>query len=120
MITFKHNIRKEFESYAKDAIQDGVITFDNQDDWHYHLFNKDHYIIGYYNASQWLKKYNIDAFEAIAFIQEYENDMFGECKIYDNSESTVNMLAYILGEQWLSEEYAQEFIKLNLKGVCNV
>ena len=96
----KQSIKTELENYLLDLINDGVLTDKNIQDWHFHAFNEDYYIIGYYNASQWLKKHNIDAFEAISICQEYEKENFGECyKIYDNSEETVNMLAYIYGEE---------------------
>jgi hypothetical protein len=48
-------------------------------------------VIGYYNAEQWLNEHDISAFEAIQVCQQYEKDNFGECRIYDNAESTVNM-----------------------------
>ena len=95
---------EEFQSHATDKVNDGILTLENRDDWHFHLFNEDYYIIGYYNASEWLKRHNIDAFEAISTCIEYENDNFGEVlKTYDNSEVTVNMLVYILGEEWIND-----------------
>lgn len=94
------SVKTELKSYLLDLINDGVLTDENTEDWHFHAFNEDYYIIGYYNSSQWLKKHNIDAFEAIGICQQYEIDNFGEChKVYDNSESTVNMLVYIYGEE---------------------
>ena len=47
------------------------------EDLHHKLFNEDYYIIGYYNCEQWLKKHNLNIFEAIAFVQDYESEMFG-------------------------------------------
>lgn len=100
----KSSIKAELASRVIDLINDGVLTNDNRDDWHFHAFNEDYYVIGYYEASQWLKKHDIDPFEAIGICQEYEREQFGECtKTYDNSETTVNMLAYIYGEELLSE-----------------
>lgn len=70
---------------------------------HNECFNEDYYIIGYYQASEWLKKHNIDAFDAIDYVISYEKSNFGETNTAINSESIVNMLAYILGEQIISE-----------------
>ena len=99
----KNSVRTELKNYLLDLINDGVLTNENVDDWHFHAFNEDYYIVGYYEASQWLKKHNIDAFEAVRICQEYEIEHFGEChKVYDNSETTVNMLAYFYGEELIS------------------
>ena len=104
------SIISEFEALATDKVNDGILTNDNREDWHFYMFNEDHYIIGYWNATEWLKTHDIDAFEAISTCIEYENDNFGEVsKKYDNSEETVNMLAYVLGEQWINEA-GEEFI----------
>jgi hypothetical protein len=70
---------------------------------HNECFNEDYYIIGYYQASQWLKKHDIDAFTAIDYVIDYEKANFGESNTKINSEAIVNMLAYILGEQLISE-----------------
>lgn len=95
----KTSIKKELQEYIEDLKNDGVLTEANKDDWHYLAFNQDYYIIGYYQASKWLEKHNLDPFEAIEICQNYEIENFGECRIYDNSEVTVNMLAYIYGEE---------------------
>lgn len=114
MTNLTNNIKAEFESHAQDAINDGRLTLENKDEWHYLLFNEDYYIIGYYHCSEWLKKHNIDAFEAVRICQEYETENFGEStKVYGNSEVTVNMLVYVMGEEWLNE-HGNEFIELAL------
>lgn len=95
----KASIRKELAGHVIDIINDGVIDNTNKDDWHYYCFNEDYYIIGYYECSQWLKRHGIGEFEAAGICQQYEKDNFGESKVYDNSESVVNMLAYIYGEE---------------------
>ena len=101
----------EFEAYATDKINDGILTMDNQDEWHHLLFNEDYYIVGYWKASQWMATHGYDPFEAIQICLDYERDAFGESDVrsYDNSESTANMLAYVLGEEWLNES-GNEFI----------
>lgn len=102
----KNSIKKELAQHIIDKINDGVIDNSNRDDWHFYCFNEDYYIIGYYEASQWLKKHNIGEFEAAGICQQYEIDNFGQSKVYDNSETTVNMLAYIYGEELI---YSDDF-----------
>lgn len=106
----KTSVKQELASHVIDLINDGVLTNENKEDWHFHAFNEDYYIIGYYQASEWLKKHDIDSFEAIGICQQYEKDNFGECtKVYDNSETTVNMLVYIYGEELI---YSDDFKKI--------
>jgi len=93
--------------YAIDRMYEIVKYMDKDDTFdinelHHRLFNEDYFIIGYYNASEWIKKHNIDAFELIEYVQEYENDRFGETNTKVNSESMVNMYAYIRGEELLN------------------
>jgi len=104
----KENIKTELREYIKDNINDFDI---NDEDLHFHLFNHDYYIIGYYKAEQWLKEHNISVFEGIEFVQEYEKDNFGETQIYTDAEKLVNMIAYIIGEELIyDEEYHKELI----------
>lgn len=98
----KTTIKKELISHIMDCINDRVINDENRDDWHYHCFNEDYYIIGYYQAGEWLKSHNLGEFESMTIVQEYELENFGETRVYDNAESVVNMLAYIYGEEILS------------------
>ena len=98
----RNTIKAELEQHITDLIADGVLTKDNTDDWHFHAFNEDYYIVGYYNCEQWLAKHRVSAFEAIETIREYEQDNFGEVFTrFDTAESVVNMYVYILGEEVL-------------------
>lgn len=72
-------------------------------DLHHELFNTDYFIIGYYQAKQWLIA-NVGIFAAIGEIVKYEKDNFGEVSTdIESSEKVVNMYAYIKGEEILSE-----------------
>ena len=93
----KTSIKEELTEY----INDNKNYY--EEELHYHLFNQDYYIIGYYQAQEWLDKHGISVFEALDTIREYEDLNFGECKSYTNAEETVNMLVYIYGEELLSE-----------------
>lgn len=49
-------------------------TNDDETDFselHQHAFNDGYYIIGYYQAEQWLKRHDISAFEAIVNMYVY-------------------------------------------------
>jgi len=99
----KATIKTELSAHVLDLINDGVLTNENREEWHFHSFNEDHYIVGYYQCSEWLKLHDIGEFEAAGICQEYELENFGEIAgIYDNSERVVNMLAYIYGEELIN------------------
>ncbi len=98
----KNTIKEELTEYINDYCK-GISKWSKNDDLHFHLFNEDYYIIGYYQAEEWLDSHEISVFEALETIREYEDFHFGECKHYTNAEETVNMLVYIYGEELLSE-----------------
>lgn len=112
----KNSVKEELKAYLLDLINDEVLTDENKDDWHFHAFNEDYYIIGYYQASEWLKKHNIDAFEAIEVCQEWEREHLGEIQqTYDKSEKTVNMFVYVKGEELLYDLDAENIEELKEK-----
>ena len=100
-----NNLSKEgFEEIKEQAID---YLKNNPDcygcDLHHYIFNEDYFIIGCYQAEEWLKN-NYGIFSAIEKIKEYEQDNFGEMTTdLSSSENVVNMLVYILGEELLSE-----------------
>lgn len=106
----KNSIKTELKQYIQDTIKD-IDCHD--EDLHHELFNTDYYIIGYYQAEQWLKEHDISIFEAIEFVQDYERENFGDdaVRTYDNAEKLVNMIVYIIGEELIyHEEYHKELI----------
>tara|TARA_R110001606_G_scaffold127073_3_gene261128 strand:- start:1893 stop:2243 length:351 start_codon:yes stop_codon:yes gene_type:complete len=98
----KNSIKLELASHIIDRINDGVIDNSNRDEWHFHCFNEDFYIIYHSAAIEWLKQHNLDTFEAIEIVKEYEESNFGEMTTGINPEAIVNMLAYIYGEELLN------------------
>ena len=50
----------------------------NFDDLHHFLFNEDYYIIGYYQAEQFIKENDLNTFDLISYCQEQEKEHFGE------------------------------------------
>jgi hypothetical protein len=107
----KTSVKIELAKHLLDCISDGVINDGNYNNWHHEAFNRDYYIIGYYQCSEWLKRHEIDTFEAVTICQNYEIEHFGGLsKEYNNSEVTVNMLVYIFGEK-LEQELSAENVE---------
>jgi len=96
-------IHNELTSYVNDLIEGGTLHDDNVDDWHHVAFNEDYYIYGHYQAEQWLKDYELSAWEVIEEVQDYEQGNFGRLHTGVDAESMVNMYVYILGEQIIQE-----------------
>ena len=97
----KTSIKKELAQHIINNIDDGVIDNTNRDEWHFHCFNEDYYIVYHSAALDWIKEHDLDTFEAIEEVREYEMNNFGETNTSINPESIVNMLAYIYGEELL-------------------
>ena len=95
----KQEIKEHFEDWIKDQDLDWITQ--NVDDLHHHAFNTDYYIIGTYGAKKWLGDMS---FDIIGYIKDYEMDNFGELYTdLSDAEKVVNMYAYIIGEEILSE-----------------
>ena len=94
--------KQDVKDYIIDQLASDVGLDQNINDLHHYLLNEDYFIIGYYQAEQWLKKDNGSVFEAIEKIREYEDSLFGRVTTdLSSSENVANMLAYILGEEIL-------------------
>ena len=107
--------RQEIIEFAKDRIEEiydydkDKVSTDNTYDLHHEIFNTDYYIIGRYQAKQWLGS---DAFDCIYEIQEYENNNFGQVTTdVSEPERVVNMYVYIIGEEIL-EDVISDFLDL--------
>ena len=98
-----YTIKQELDEYIEDYLSDNSEFIKKIDlsELHHRIFNEDYYIIGYYKAEQWLKKHNVSVFAGIQFVQDYERENFGDnaVRTYDNAESLVNMITYIIGEE---------------------
>lgn len=98
-------LKQELINHVNDLVADGVLTEENKDDWHFHAFNETPYVIGRFQAKEWLKKHNIDPFKAIAHCITWEQEEFGctDAKRYVEPEHVVNMLTFTLGYQILMD-----------------
>jgi len=98
-------IKAELEAHAYTQIEeinnynpDELDQLLNDGDLHHKLFNEDYYIIGYYQAQEWLKSHEIDTFQGIDYCRTMENDHFGEAHTdFDNAETLVNHIVYWAG-----------------------
>ena len=92
-------IKSYFENWISEQDQEWIKN--NKDDLHHHCFNNDYYIIGRYEAKQWLGD---DVFDIIEIIREYEQNNFGEVNTdFSEPEKIVNMYTYIIGEEIVSD-----------------
>ena len=100
MTQYKYEeIKSHFDEWIKEQDQEWIK--ENIDDLHHHCFNTDYYIIGTYQAKQWL---NDNVFEIIEIIREYEQNNFGEVNSdFSSPEHIVNMYTYIIGEEIVSD-----------------
>ena len=104
--------KEEITKYALDRIQElkdydveayNQLVEDNE--LHNEIFNTDYYIIGTFEATEWLDN---QVFQVIDYIKEYEESNFGEVTTdLSNPEKLVNMYVYILGEEILYEVVKQ-------------
>lgn len=93
---------------TKEVIQHGIDLLDDlkgqeveASELHHHLYNEDYFIIGTYQAKQFLEKFG--TFDAIELVRQYEQDNFGETYTEVDPEKIANMFAYIKGEEALQE-----------------
>ena len=96
------SIKTELKDYIIDRVNDydNIEELINSNELHHELFNTDYYIIGTYQAKEWLKDHNLCTFEVCDYIKQYEMDNFGECYTdLSSPEKVVNMLVYIVGEE---------------------
>lgn len=102
---------QEIREYARERVEDiahySSECLEDITDLHHDIFNTDYYIVGRYQATEWLGS---KAFECIGVVKEYEESNFGA--IYTDlsePEHVVNMYVYIVGEQIL-DEVVQEYL----------
>ena len=95
------SVKKELFQYGIERLKDlkpSSRELSDSSDIHHQLFNMDYYIIGYYEAEQWLKQHDISVFEGMDFCKEQEEMHFGEFMTnIDNAETLVNHIVYWVG-----------------------
>lgn len=97
---------QEIEDYFNDWLDNNDMTLEQAHeeygwDLHHKVYNEDYFIIGYYQAEQWLidDNGNNQTFEVLGYVMEQEQENFGEIQtVFDNAETLVNHYAYWLGQ----------------------
>ena len=96
-----NQLKQDVTSYMISQLEDQVGLDNDVSDLHHYLLNEDYFIIGTYKAKQWLGS---EVFDVIETIREYEQSNFGQVSTdFSDPEKVANMIAYILGEEILSE-----------------
>ena len=96
-----NNLINDIKQDLIDKLNDGIGLDISVYDLHHELFNMDYFIIGTYKAKQWLGDH---AFDAIEKIKQWELQVIGEVGTdFSDPEKICNMLAYVIGEELLSE-----------------
>lgn len=109
-----NSIKEELSEYITERIKElkSYKELESEiSEVHHELFNQDYYIIGYYQAEQWMKQHNITAFQGMEYVHNYESFHFGEKRDYTNAEALVNMIVYIKGEELLYELESEIYAK---------
>jgi hypothetical protein len=98
----QNQTNEELKSLIIDAINDNRLNDKPVNEIHNEVFNTDYFIIGRYEAEQWLIN-NGGIFNAIEIIKDYENNNFGEVNTdFSEPEKVCNMYVYILGEELIN------------------
>jgi len=93
---------EEIKDHAIEGLENLKGTNPEASEIHHEIFNTDYYIIGTYQAKDWINKFG--TFDVIGEIVDYETLHFGE--VYTDcadAEKVANMFAYIKGEEILHE-----------------
>ena len=102
----------EIKNELLDYVENNNLTLSEalqDDDLHYKVYNSDYFIIGYYNAEQWLIKDDRNyTFEVLGYVQEQEEIALGTIEKIDNAERLVNLYAYWLGYEVIAELQAEQ------------
>lgn len=98
----QNQTNEELKSLIIDAINENRLNDKPVHEIHNEVFNTDYFIIGRFEAEQWLIN-NGGIFNAIEIIKDYENDNFGEVNTdFSEPEKVCNMYVYILGEELIN------------------
>ena len=96
-----NQLKQDVASYMISGLEDETGLNMDVSDLHHYLLNEDYFIIGTYKAKKWLGS---EVFDVIETIREYEQSNFGQVSTdFSDPEKVANMIAYILGEEILSD-----------------
>jgi len=102
----------EIKNELLDYVENNNLTLSEalqDDDLHYKVYNSDYFIIGYYNAEQWLIEDDRNhTFDVLEYVQEQQEEMFGTIEKITDAERLVNLYAYWLGYEVIAELQAEQ------------
>ena len=99
----ENKTKLELASCIIDAIKDGRLNDKPVSEMHNEVFNTDYFIIGRYQAEQWLIA-NGGVFNAMEVVKDYEESLFGQVTTdLSEAERVCNMFVYILGEELIAQ-----------------
>lgn len=102
----------EIKNELLDYLENNDLTLSQaleDDDLHFNVYNSDYFIIGYYNAEQWLIKDNRNyTFQVLEYVQEQSGEMFGTIEKITDAEKLVNLYAYWLGYEVIADLQAEQ------------
>ena len=115
--------QQEIKDVCLERLREIAEYIGNQDfrdsyvsDLHNEVFNTNYYIVGRYQAKQWMGG---DAFDMIGDVVEYEKDNFGEiCCDLSEPERVLNMWVYVQGWEIIHECY--ETVRDELDDQCQL
>ena len=114
-IMFSSEIKKEIanEMYVSfkdyESIQDMYLC-----DIANEYYNNDYYIIGIYQAKEWLKKYFDDMLETIEYWEDETGEQYGQ--MITDVEKLATLVAYTVADTILYEVY--EYLGYDSNDIC--
>ena len=104
----------EIKAYVLDRIEEhadyDLDSLKEPHDLGHEIYNTDYYIVGTWQAKQWLGS---DVFDVIEHIKYYQQSEFGEVITdFSSPEEIVNMFVYIIGDQNI-HELVEQYINDN-------
>jgi hypothetical protein len=100
---FSYEIKKELACEMIDYIENYGIQDMYLCDIAGELYNNDYYIIGIYQAKEWLKKYFDDMLETIEYWEDETGEQYGH--MITNVEKLATLVAYTVVDNLLYEAY---------------
>ena len=103
----------EIKQTLLDYIEDNKLTLSaalQDDDLHFNVYNSDYFIIGYYNAENWLiNEHGTNyTFDVLQYVHEQSEVNFGTIEKITDAERLVNLYAYWLGYEVIAELQAEQ------------
>ena len=93
--------KQKVREYILDRLEEGWGEERYACDLHNYLVNEEYFVIGTWQAEQFLVN---AVWDAIRMIKDWEEDTWGECTTdLSSPEIVANMFAYIVGEEILGE-----------------